>query len=86
VTASETLWQIVGDAGLLPWWAKAACAWAALIAVFHLPRHWEQFPLMVGLAALGTSPLLPPLGPFGDWLVWPFAVAVLWRCARTGRV
>lgn len=86
MSASEALWQLVGDAGPLPWWFKAACAWAALYVVYRLPRHWEQFPLMVGLAAIGLTPFLPPLGPIGDWLVWPFAVAVLWRCAGAVRV
>jgi hypothetical protein len=82
VTASEFFWHVVAQAGVVPWWFKAACAWAALVPVFHLPRHWSQFPLMLGLALVGVSPLLPPAGPFGDWLVYPFAVLTLWRCVR----
>lgn len=78
----DFFWQLVADAGVMPWWFKAACAWAALVPLYHLPRHWEQYPLTLGLILVGLSPLLPPAGPLGDWLVYPFGVVLLVRLAR----
>ncbi|NQW53756.1 MAG: hypothetical protein HQ465_21220 [Rhodospirillales bacterium] len=75
----DYLWAVVGNLGSAPWVFKAVCAWVALVCVFLLPREPEHWPLVVGLFMVGVSPMLPPAGPFGDWLVYPASAALLLR-------
>jgi len=75
----ETLWAIVGNLGAVPWIFKAFCAGVILICVYLLPRQPEHVPLAIGLGMIVASIWVPPLGPFGDWLVYPSAMLLFLR-------
>ncbi len=75
----QYFWAVVEYLGVAPWWFKAGCAWLMVVVVILLPRRIEHWPFCVGLAFVGISPVFPPAGPFGDWLVYPFGAAMLLR-------
>ncbi len=75
----DTFWQFVAWLGLAPWVFKAGCAGVCLVYIYRHDRHWEHFPLMIGLFCIVVSPWFTPAGPIGDWLVYPSATIVIAR-------
>lgn len=75
----DYFWNVVDGLGLAPWVFKAGCAVAILIFLYRHERHWEHYPLMVGLGCIAASPWFTPAGPVGDWLVYPSFAVVLAR-------
>lgn len=77
---TEAFYSIVGYLGLAPWVWKSCCAVVLMIYIYRHERHWEHYPLLVGLVCVAVSPFgLPSIGPFGDWLVYPAFTIVLAR-------
>lgn len=78
-TPIEYFWAVVGNLGMVPWALKAIAAALMLPIIYLLPRRPEHWPLGFGLFMVAVSPFFPPLGPFGDWLVYPSAAVMIIR-------